>query len=78
MATFEYQNADGEVFDGYDLYKMYDEVLNGVYGDVDLVGVKLPTSRVWKDVDLIGYRVGFMDWLEDEGYERKALKIKKG
>ena len=49
--------------------RMYDEMLDEVYGDFMYV---YSASRAFKAVDPIAYRVGFGDYLdthEDDGYE---------
>jgi hypothetical protein len=46
--------------------KNYDEFLNECYGDVEIAGMKHPTSQVLKEVDPIAYDVGFSDWSSNE------------
>ena len=49
----------------------YDEMLDEIYGDVNIGGHLYSTSRALSKVDPIAYRVGFSDYLsmleKDEG-----------
>jgi hypothetical protein len=49
-----------------DLHEMYDEMLNDVYGECEVAGMKYETAYVLKDLDPVAYRVGFNDWLDAE------------
>lgn len=48
-----------------DAYTQYDDMLNEVYGVVD-VGVKFPASWALRTLDPIVYECGFDAWLERE------------
>lgn len=52
--------------------RMYDWMLNGAYGTVEVAGFTYDTSRALQRIDLIEYLAGFsdyMDMLEGFGYE---------
>lgn len=49
--------------------RMYDEMLDEVYGDIEIAGMHYQTSRALKELDSIAYRCGFNDWLDAEGLE---------
>jgi len=42
----------------------YDEMLDEIYGDVNIAGHQYSTSRALSEVDPIAYRVGFSDYLD--------------
>jgi len=50
----------------YDLKEMYDEMLDGVYGEVSIGGLTYLTSRAMKEIDPVAYRCGFGDWLDSQ------------
>lgn len=43
-------------------YEMYDEMLDDVYGEIEICGYKYSASNALKSTDPIAYRVGFSDW----------------
>ena len=52
--------------------RMYDGMMDAVYGTVEVAGFTYDTSRVFRTVNPTAYRVGFgdyLDMLEDDGYE---------
>ena len=53
----------------YEAEERYDEMLDEVFEDVDIAGLKYATSRALKELDPIAYRCGFLDWLDAEGLE---------
>jgi len=66
-----------ETISEYELEQMYDEMLDEVYGVVEIAGMTYDTSRALKDCDPIAYRVGMSDYADSlasdgyrvEGYE---------
>lgn len=64
----DYTNGT-ETLSEYELAGMYDDMLDDVYGDVEIAGLTYSTSHALKEVDPIAYRVGFSDWLDAEGWE---------
>ena len=46
------------------LEEMYDEMLDDVYGDIEICGYHYPASKALFDVDPTAYRCGFNDWLD--------------
>ena len=66
-----------ETISEYELERMYDEMLDEVYGVVEIAGMTYDTSRALKDCDPIAYRVGMSDYADSlasdgyrvEGYE---------
>ena len=49
-----------------ELYAMYDDFLNDVYGEVEIMGMKYETSYAIKDLDPVAYKCGFNDWLDSQ------------
>ena len=45
-----------------ELEEMYDEMLDDVYGEIDVCGMKWWASTVLKRVDPIAYRCGIADF----------------
>lgn len=43
----------------------YDDMLDELYGDVEIAGLTYSTSRALKEIDPTAYRVGFADWEDD-------------
>lgn len=68
-----YKDENGKVYEEYDLEKMYDEMLDDVYGVGKIAGLSYETSRVLKEADPIAYREGFLNYTnslaEDKGWE---------
>ena len=70
---------EGDYYTEYDLQVMYDDMLDEVYGTVDIGGLTYDTSYALKNVDPIAYETGRHDYadslLQDvenlmiEGYE---------
>jgi hypothetical protein len=66
-----------ETISEYELEQMYDEMLDEVYGVVEIAGMTYDTSRALRDCDSIAYRVGMSDYADSlasdgyrvEGYE---------
>ena len=52
----------------YELYGMFDDMLDEVYGMVEVCGISYDSSNLWKNHDPIAYRCSFLDWLDAEGY----------
>jgi len=50
----------------YDLDQRYKDMLDEVYGDAEIAGMKYATSRALEELDPTAYRVGFSDWLDGE------------
>lgn len=48
----------------YELYEQYDEMLDEVYGEVQIGGYSYYTSNVLKNVDPIAYEEGFNDYVD--------------
>lgn len=53
----------------------YDEMLDDVYGDVEVAGMSYATSRVLKEIDDVAYRTGFNDWLDSEASDERLIEI---
>jgi hypothetical protein len=56
----------------YELETMYEDMLDDVYGVVDVAGMQYDTSRLLKEADPIAYAVGMHDYadsLMSDGYE---------
>jgi len=49
--------------------KDFEEYLNDIYGDIDVLGVKYPAGYVLKEVDPIRFNVAFSDWLAEKETE---------
>ena len=52
------------IYTEYEAYKMYDEYLDEVQGEVVLFGMTYNASDVLRNVDPIAYKVGFSDWVD--------------
>lgn len=60
----EYQISDiVENLTPIDTEEKYNEMLDEVYGDVQVAGYSYSTSRALKELDPIAYNVGLSDWL---------------
>lgn len=59
---------DGEIREipEYKLDDMYRDMLDEVYGDVKIAGMRYSTSRALALLDETAYRTGFNDWLDGE------------
>lgn len=44
---------------------LYDDMLNEVYGDVEICGYKYSAAYAFEEVDPIAYRCGLSDWKDD-------------
>ena len=44
----------------------YHEMINEVYGELNICGYTYETARVFKEIDPIAYRCGYFDWLDAE------------
>ena len=53
----------------YDLVNAYDEMLDEVYGMVEVAGMMYDTSRLLSECDPIAYRCGFNDYLDSIDYD---------
>lgn len=42
--------------------ELYDEMLDDIYGTVQIAGFEYTTSRALKELDPIAYRCGLADW----------------
>ena len=49
-----------------DLESMYEDMLDDVYGEVEIAGLSYSTSYALKELDLIAYREGFNNWIDTE------------
>ncbi len=49
--------------------EMFDELLDELYEDYDIVGITLSPSKILKECDPVAYRLTFNDWvdLQEEG-----------
>lgn len=67
MTAFDYWDiATGEGLTDHELHERFDDMLDDVYGDVEIAGMTYPASRTLLRVDPIAYRVSFNDWLDSE------------
>lgn len=48
---------------------LYNDMLDEVYGTVEVAGIAWDAHRVLEALDPIAYRVGFNDWCDAEGLE---------
>lgn len=59
--------------DPEDYTDQYEEMLDEIYGDVDIAGYTYGTSYALKELDLTAYRCGLLDYVDslglEEGYE---------
>lgn len=67
MADYEYWDADtGEGLTDHELHELYDEMLDDIYGLVNVAGIERRTSYALQELDPIAYRCGFSDWIDGE------------
>jgi hypothetical protein len=52
--------------------KDYDIFLDEAYGDVEVAGLKYPTSQVLKEIDPTAYDVGLADWESEQEPDEEA------
>lgn len=58
----------------YEAHQRYDEMLDEIYGDIELCGqYHYSHSRALKELDPIAYDVGFNDWCDSEGIDTDEL-----
>lgn len=67
MSNYDAYDAEtGEGLSEPDLLGRYDDMLDEIYGEVDVCGVSYSASRTLKEVDPTAYRCGYVDWLGTE------------
>lgn len=64
----EYADADGNTYTEELLHAGFDEYLDEIYPEVEILGVTFSPSQIMAEVDPIAYRCGFNDWVDAEGY----------
>lgn len=64
-----------QIVSSYEFEQMYDEMLDEVYGTVEVAGVMYDTSVVWKNADPIAYGVGMGDYANHLMEEDENLVI---
>lgn len=52
-----------------ELIELYKDFLDEVYDSVKMLGCEFMPSQILYDCDPIGFRCGFVDWLDFEGLE---------
>ena len=52
----------------------YRDMLDEVFGDVNVAGMEMQTSRVLEEMDPIAFRCGFADWADAEGIDTDELE----
>ena len=55
---------DKEIISENELYRMYDDSLDEIWGDIAIAGLQYNCSIVLPKVDPVAYRCGFNDWLD--------------
>lgn len=53
----------------HEAHEQYDDMLNEVYGDVEIAGMQYETARALKELDPIAYNTGFNDYYDNEEIE---------
>ena len=75
IESIESEIADLKIeIDGFDPYDHYDEseyadMLDDVYGEVEICGLSYGASYALKMVDPVAFRVGFSDWTSSRDNE---------
>lgn len=59
---------DLEVSEG-EAEEQYNEMLNDVYGVVNIAGLEYETARALRDVDPVAYRCGYADYVSEYLHE---------
>jgi hypothetical protein len=49
-----------------DLLSRYEDLLDDCYGEISICGYKYYPSVAFKKVDLVGFELGYSDWLSGE------------
>lgn len=58
-----YYNEHGEELTDWELEEQFDDMLDEVYGDVEIAGLMYTTSRALSELDPTAYRCSFLDWI---------------
>lgn len=67
MAEYDYTDVNtGEDFTDSEMEDRYEELLNEVYGEVDIAGYSMSTGHVLREMDYTAFREGFNDWIDSE------------
>lgn len=51
-----------------ELHDMYDEMLDEIYGLINICGYEYDASLALKNIDEVAYRCGFNDYVDAQGY----------
>jgi hypothetical protein len=51
----------------------YRDMLDEIYGELEVAGLTYQTSRVLEEIDPIAFRCGLLDWLDAEGIDSDDL-----
>lgn len=70
-----YKDPEGNELTDDDLHDRYDEMLDDVFGVLDVAGLEMQTSTVLNRVDPIAYRVGFSEWIDSEVTEGALIEV---
>jgi len=60
------QNGNVTEYSERELEEQYRDMLDDVYGEIDICGYKYPASRALADIDPIAFREGFHDYTSPE------------
>lgn len=77
MSKRDYAWAKENDIPVYDREELYDQMLDEVYGCVNVAGLEYSTSDVQKEIDPTAYSCGvndYIDGLVSEGYSYKELE----
>ena len=64
LRGYDYVNEYGVPVIEYEIETMYIDMLDDVYGDIQVAGYRYSTSRVLKEVDPIAYRCGLAEYID--------------
>lgn len=51
----------------HELQELYHDGLQDIYGTVNICGAEFDAADVYREMDPIGYRGRFLDWMDAEG-----------
>lgn len=57
------------------LERLYDEMLDKIYGEIEVAGYTYMTSRTLYEIDPTAYRTGFSDWLDSEIQDGNIVEL---
>lgn len=60
-----------------DIYQMYADMLDEIYGEISVCGLKYAASALLLRIDDIAFRCGLDDWLDNECVDARLVELKE-